>query len=392
VARSWRAAGADGDTWVVLARDHSVVGPAEEFLEHLRVEGYSPNTVKQYARALALWWSLLEDSERDWRGVGVKDLAAFTRRVRARGVDPAVVELRSAAPAPDSTVGVTVRAVMSFYRFHALAGGVDAAQGFYLRVRGSYEARSPYMPFLGHVARGGVRSVAGRRRGPVAAPPVLLPQQIKVIKDDAARWDAAERWWAGDLRYRLFWSLLEETGLRLAEALLLQHRDWHTGTGTTAFIEVVPREDHRRRLRVKGQKYRRLYIGDALDDLYGGYLCGLADAGADFGDGDFVFTNMLRGPLGAPLRPESVYAWVRAFKRRHPLLPPGWTPHWFRHSHATALLLAGAPVHVVQRRLGHSDIQTLMRTYAHVTDDAELRAVADWRSFVNRWGVAVESH
>jgi site-specific recombinase XerD len=267
VARSWRAAGADGDTWVVLARDHSVVGPAEEFLEHLRVEGYSPNTVKQYARALALWWSLLEDSGRDWRGVGVTDLAAFTRRVRARGVDPAVLELRPSAPAPDSTVGVTVRAVMSFYRFHALAGGVDAAQGFYLRVRGSFEARSPYMPFLGHVARGGMRSVAGRRRGPVAAPPVLLPQQIKVIKDDAARWDAAEQWWAGDLRYRLFWSLLEETGLRLAEALLLQHRDWHTGTGTTAFIEVVPREDHRRRLRVKGQKYRRLYIGDALDDL-----------------------------------------------------------------------------------------------------------------------------
>jgi integrase len=104
-----------------------------------------------------------------------------------------------------------------------------------------------------------------------------------------------------------------------------------------------------------------------------------------------VFTNLVRGPLGAPLRPESVYAWVRAFKRRHPLLPPGWTPHWFRHSHATALLLAGVPVHVVQRRLGHSDIQTLMRTYAHVTDDAELRAVADWRSFVNRWGVTVGS-
>ena len=33
-------------------------------------------------------------------------------------------------------------------------------------------------------------------------------------------------------------------------------------------------------------------------------------------------------------------------------VPAGWTPHWFRHSHATALLLAGVPVHVVSRRLG----------------------------------------
>ena len=32
---------------------------------------------------------------------------------------------------------------------------------------------------------------------------------------------------------------------------------------------------------------------------------------------------------------------------------------------------------VVSRRLGHSDVQTTMNTYAHVTEDAELRAVAD---------------
>ena len=33
---------------------------------------------------------------------------------------------------------------------------------------------------------------------------------------------------------------------------------------------------------------------------------------------------------------------------------------------------------VVSRRLGHSDVQTTMNTYAPVTEDAELRAVADW--------------
>lgn len=46
-----------GSTWTVLGRDHQVVGPAEEFLEYLRVQGTSPNTVKSYARALALWWT-----------------------------------------------------------------------------------------------------------------------------------------------------------------------------------------------------------------------------------------------------------------------------------------------------------------------------------------------
>jgi hypothetical protein len=48
-----------GSTWTVLDPEHRVVGPAEEFLEYLRVQGTSPNTVKSYARALALWWSYL---------------------------------------------------------------------------------------------------------------------------------------------------------------------------------------------------------------------------------------------------------------------------------------------------------------------------------------------
>ena len=64
-------------TWTVLGRDHRVVGPAEEFLEYLRVQGASPNTVKSYARALALWWTVpggvrpalgCADAWRTWAG------------------------------------------------------------------------------------------------------------------------------------------------------------------------------------------------------------------------------------------------------------------------------------------------------------------------------------
>jgi len=56
-----------------------------------------------------------------------------------------------------------------------------------------------------------------------------------------------------------------------------------------------------------------------------------------------------------------------------------------RHSHATALLLAGVPVHVVSRRLGHADVQTTLELYAHVTEDADMRSVAEWRAFCAGW-------
>ena len=44
--RSQRLALPGGErTWTVLGRDHVPVGPAEEYLEYLRVQRVSPNTV-----------------------------------------------------------------------------------------------------------------------------------------------------------------------------------------------------------------------------------------------------------------------------------------------------------------------------------------------------------
>ena len=58
-----------------------------------------------------------------------------------------------------------------------------------------------------------------------------------------------------------------------------------------------------------------------------------------------------------------VYALVSRLRRDLAgSVPAAWTPHWLRHSHATALLLAGVPVHVVRRRLGHADVQTTLET------------------------------
>ncbi len=37
------------------------------------------------------------------------------------------------------------------------------------------------------------------------------------------------------------------------------------------------------------------------------------------------------------------------------------------------------------RRLGHADIQTTINLYGWVSDDAELAAVADWRSWCAGW-------
>lgn len=376
-------------TWTVLDADFSIVEPVEAFLEHLRSQEFSPNTIRSYARGLALWWTFLELFNLTWDRVEPRDVSTFVRLVRTRSIESGAEHLRTDAQASDATVAARVRAVLSFYKYQA-AHGVAAGTTLYEVVRGR-PAR--HLVFLEHVAR---RS--GRRRLTVRVPqaraaggrlPLVSPEHLHAMCDVEATWDADAGAYRGDVRYRLLWSLLAETGMRLGEALSLQHRDWKMGTGDTAVIDIVPR-DHPHGVECKSG-YRFVHVSNRLDRMYGELVWQLCDLGADAAladwDSSYIFCNMYRQPLFEPLRPESVYAHLASLKRRLPELPAGLTPHWFRHTHATALLLAGVPLHVVSRRLGHRDIRTTVNTYGHVTEDAELRALADWQEFVSGWDV-----
>jgi integrase len=374
-------------TWTVLGADHRPVQPVEGFLEYLRVLGRSPNTVKSYARALALWWEFLGLYGLGWEGVKLEDFGSFLGWLRT-GDTPAVVSIE---PRParfcEETVAVRLQAVASFYRYHHF-NGVEAASGLYER---AFRPGRPYKPMLEHLARrrGTTRSVVRVSRRRRASPPTLTPEQIEAILDACARWDDAAREWRGSVRDRLLWGLLAETGVRLGEALGLQHRDWHTGLGDTPWIEVVPR-DHPHGVRVKGQAYRKLFISDELDRLYGDYLFELCDRGVDLVvedlDARWVFVNLEREPRFAPLRAETVRSQVLRLRRDLAgRVPDRFSPHWLRHTHATALLLSGIAEHVVSRRLGHADIQTTQNLYGWVSEEAEQRTVAEWRALTERW-------
>ena len=57
--------------------------------------------------------------------------------------------------------------------------------------------------------------------------------------------------------------------------------------------------------------------------------------------------------------------------------------HDLRHLHATLLLKAGVPVHVVAARLGHADPAITLRVYAHVLDDQASGAATTFEQLLN---------
>ncbi|WP_230199492.1 tyrosine-type recombinase/integrase [Bacillus testis] len=56
--------------------------------------------------------------------------------------------------------------------------------------------------------------------------------------------------------------------------------------------------------------------------------------------------------------------------------------HAFRHTHASLLFAAGASIKDVQARLGHTDIQTTMDIYTHVTDEAKEKTAEMFQKYM----------
>ena len=85
----------------------------------------------------------------------------------------------------------------------------------------------------------------------------------------------------------------------------------------------------------------------------------------------WVFSRESGEPLGPNGTTHERRKAVKAAKARHTAL------HGLRHAHATILLTAGVPVHIVSKRLSHFTPPVItMTTYAHRLPRAQEAAVA----------------
>ena len=56
--------------------------------------------------------------------------------------------------------------------------------------------------------------------------------------------------------------------------------------------------------------------------------------------------------------------------------------HDLRHTHASLLLLGNVPIHVVSKRLGHSNIQTTINQYGHLLPSSDPEAAARFADII----------
>lgn len=213
--------------------------------------------------------------------------------------------------------------------------------------------------------------------------------------------DELQTFLAAARKHRLFpfFHLAAYTGARRGELLNLRWADVDLDramiqiTGTAAVINGQRVEGS-----TKGGRMRQVSIDPAtvrvLREHRVSQMRDQLIAGSDWAAGDYVFT---RG-LGLPIYPDSVSQLVPKLidAYNHPkhgepaahTLPPHRL-HDLRHVHATVLLLAGVPVHVVADRLGHADPSITLRVYAHVLHDDAAKAAETFARAVTADGRAL---
>ena len=91
-------------------------------------------------------------------------------------------------------------------------------------------------------------------------------------------------------------------------------------------------------------------------------------------DSDFVFVNLFRRPVGAPMRPDAVNELMTAWSRRAGLSQPV-SPHQLRHAFASNVVDAGGSLDEIAELLGHVSMSS-SQVYLH-PDPARLRDAVD---------------
>jgi site-specific recombinase XerD len=350
-------------SFTVLGPDGLPFGPVEEFLAHLQAVGRSPNTVEAYAHDLRDFVEWLQQGACDFRKLNLEQVAGFfawlRRPVEAR--TPGVFVLPMvAASVTDATLLRKRAAVAGLYRFHARR---DETVPALLGERAWPRRTGRFVPMLVHTHRGRPDSDAYSPLGiPRAGRPVTAMSESEVRR----LVNACRR-----SRDRFLLVLLDQTGLRLGEALGLRHDDLRLRAGE---VLVVPREDNVNSARVKGLKSRTVPAGTEVFSAYADYM------ECEYGalDCDYVFVNLFRPPVGAPMTASNVEQLARRLRNRTGITH--FRPHALRHGYATRLLRAGVTMEVVAELLGHASAQTTAEVYSHLT-------VEDHRNVLVKAGV-----
>jgi integrase len=351
--------------WTVLDEELAVVPVADSFLRQVRFgRDGAESTTKAYAGGIALFLRWCGRSGRSWEA-GAGQLGLFMTWLAHAGRVVSGVE----APAGAAVLaGPGTAAVRSARRINAV---LAAVRGMIVHAVAEGTAPGHLVQVLYEVAddRGLPAAARGEDGGMgwrMRARHRLHEPGTRV--DRAGDGDVVAVLGAcGSARDRLIVLLMVRAGLRRGEVLGLRRSDVHLladsrqlGCGIVRpHLHVVRREDNPNGATAKSRRQRAVPLDFLTVQAFDTYEFERMTVPAA-ASGDFVFVNLFRGTVGAPMRLDAVNELVGAAARRAGIDPPpqpgtGWPTQPTSAAAAPAVPLSTRKTPSPPQLEGHSD-------------------------------------
>jgi integrase/recombinase XerD len=296
----------------------------KDFLSYLRyTKGYSQGTCYGYNSDLGIWGKWLEEASHDWRRCSHVEVEQFvTWLMREREVKPHIIARRSSCLA-------------SFYKW-AMKNGLVESDPVYLADKPKRPHRMPVW-----LEKDEQQRLQEAARNIEDLPENIFGKTREHILEVRRRYD-------------FLFGLIQNSGLRISEALGVKVRDVRLVNGMARSVRVIG----------KGNKERVVPLPEAFGQVFGFWI-------SDKGKDEFVFA---KEPGGKPPGPPAARAYLRTLVEKAGI-DKRVTPHKLRHTYATRLLEAGAELIDIQTLLGHVNLSTT-QIYTHVSEDRMANVVS----------------
>src|SRR5699024_2936970 len=180
-----------------------------------------------------------------------------------------------------------------------------------------------------------------------------------------------------------FFHLLAYTGIRKGEALALTWQDVNFNDNLLLINKAISKGKNNK-LYLKGTKtndIRKLGIDPITTNILKkwkikqkqNYLKLVINTSKQT---QLIFSNNKNDFL----QPSKTREWIRYIQKKYNLKKI--TTHGLRHTHCSLLFESGASLKEVQERLGHSDAQTTMNIYTHISKDSQKETINKFANYL----------
>jgi integrase/recombinase XerD len=311
-------------SWLPHTVNSDLKQARHDFLNYLRYNrGAAESTRAGYRSDVNIWHGWLDEAEHDWKICSYIEAEQFIAWQQRTGRHAHIIARR-------------VSALTTFYRW--------AKRQHWTTVDPFYRVELPKRPRRLPVWL--EREEQQRLEAVAAAPEALPPNLCGNARD---RIEFARH------RYAVLFALLQNSGLRISEALALKVGDVRVVEGQARSVRVIG----------KGDKERVVPLPVDFGQELGAWISERLELG------DHVFGKW---PGESPPSARAVRDYLNRLVEQAGIDKP-ITPHKLRHTYATRLLESGAELVDIQALLGHANLATT-QIYTHVSDERMASVVA----------------